>query len=224
MILDSANTYTGGTFLSYGLLVANHDQALGTGDLFFDNGELQINEGVTITNNIDFSYFESGGVIFGKGTAQGNITLSGESYVAPGNHSLKYEESMLGLLTIDGNYTQGDGGLFIELGGTDPGEYDRLVITGTADLSGILIIDLLDDYTPEKGDCFDILDWGLLASGSSFDEIVFPSLENELQWNTSRLYTEGIVSVVPEPTSLAILILGLVGLAKRRTGRTAVCC
>ena len=221
LILDSANTYTGGTILYYGLLVADHDQAFGTGDIFFDNGELQISEGVTITNNLDFSYYETGGFLCGKGTAKGDVTLSGESFVTPGNHSLDYEESKVGQLTIDGNYTQGNGGLVFEIGGTESGEYDRLVITGTANLSGFVFIEPLVDFTPEMGDSFDILDWGILASGSSFDDIFFPSLDDELQWNTSRLYTDGIISVVPEPTSLAVLMLGFAGVVRRRTGSPA---
>ena len=221
LILDSANTYTGGTILYYGLLVADHDQAFGTGGIFFDNGELQINEGVTITNNIDFTYYQSSGILCGKGTLQSDLVSNVGAYITPGYHSLDYEESAIGVLTIDGNYTQGDGGLFMELSGAESGEYDRLVITGTADLGGVLFVELLNDFTSEMGDSFDILDWGSFASGSSFDYISFPSLDDELQWNTSRLYSDGIISVVPEPTSLAVLMLGFAGLVRRRFGRTA---
>ena len=40
----------------------------------------------------------------------------------------------------------------MEIGGTNSGEFDQLLITGTANLNGDLNISLLDGYTPTLGD------------------------------------------------------------------------
>ena len=52
----------------------------------------------------------------------------------------------------------------MEIGGTNSGEFDQLLITGTANLNGDLNISLLDGYTPTLGDTFDILTFGDQAS------------------------------------------------------------
>ena len=50
--------------------------------------------------------------------------------------------------------------LNMDIGGTNSGEFDQLMITGTANLNGDLNISLLDGYTPTVGDTFDILTFG----------------------------------------------------------------
>jgi len=55
LILSGANTYTGGTAISAGILRASANSALGTGNVTFGSGatgRLQINNGVTVANNI----------------------------------------------------------------------------------------------------------------------------------------------------------------------------
>jgi T5SS/PEP-CTERM-associated repeat protein len=61
-----------------------------------------------------------------------------------------------GTLTIEGNYTQGGGGLLqIEL--ASPTSYDVLAVTGQATLDGTLEINLLDGYTPAPSHTFNFL-------------------------------------------------------------------
>ena len=92
----------------------------------------------------------SAGTLGGGGEVGGNVDNSGGS-VSPGNSP--------GILTIDGDYTQGSGGtLLIEINGTTPGvEYDRLVVTGAANLDGTL--EVLLGFTPANDASFDILDF-----------------------------------------------------------------
>ncbi len=74
------------------------------------------------------------GTISGSGTVGGNLDNT-SSTVAPGNSP--------GVLTVNGNYTQGSGGtLEIEVTGTSPGEsgHDQLSVTGAASLDGTLDI------------------------------------------------------------------------------------
>lgn len=73
---------------------------------------------------------QSGGTLNGTGTVTANVSNSGT--VAPGTSA--------GILTVSGNYTQNSGGaLTVDIGGTVPGtDYDRLAVSGTANLGGTL--------------------------------------------------------------------------------------
>ncbi|WP_228382429.1 autotransporter-associated beta strand repeat-containing protein, partial [Salmonella enterica] len=51
LTLSGSNTYTGGTLISSGTMVANDVNALGTGDVT-DNATLMLNTGGDFTNNI----------------------------------------------------------------------------------------------------------------------------------------------------------------------------
>jgi hypothetical protein len=144
------------------------------------------------------------------------VTLGAGMSVAPGNSP--------GLLTIDGDYTQqSDSVLVIELQGLSRGdEYDALIITGQATLDGVLEVRLLDDFTPGYDDVFDILDWATLAGGSEFESFILPALADGLDWDTSELYTDGTLAVIPEPATLVLIAAGLPALLKRRRlGRAA---
>jgi hypothetical protein len=54
---------------------------------------------------------------------------------------------------------------------------------------------LIDEFAPEVGDTFDILDWGALAAGS-FNAIELPTLTGRKAWDASGLYITGEISVI----------------------------
>ena len=109
----------------------------------------------------------------GDGTIDGNVTNIG--LVAPGASS--------GILHIDGNYEQNAGGeLLIELASAS--SYDQFQITDNATLDGTLTVNLINGFTPNAGQSFNILDWGSLAG--TFSSLTLPSLAG-LAWNTSQL-------------------------------------
>ena len=87
------------------------------------------------------------GTLGGGGEVGGSVNNSFGT-VAPG--------SSPGILTIDGNYTQGAGGtLALEIGGLVPGEdHDKLAVTGTADLNGTVAVELTGGFTPANNDTF----------------------------------------------------------------------
>ena len=96
-----------------------------------------------------------GGVLSGSGVISGNLTNAGT--IAVGG------VGTAGRLEITGDFTQLDiGFLQIDLGGTDPSEYDRL-LTNTASessqttLDGTLEIALIDPFLAEGGEIFEIL-------------------------------------------------------------------
>jgi hypothetical protein len=87
------------------------------------------------------------------------------------------------------------GELVIELGGTAPGAaHDQIRVAGDLTLGGKLSIELLNSLSPTVGQVFNILDWGRLSG--EFDSIELPPLAGPLAWNTSRLYTDGLLSLV----------------------------
>jgi hypothetical protein len=98
-------------------------------------------------------------------------------------------------MTFDGEVSFYDtAALNIELGGTTPGEqFDQLLVSGTLSLGGTLNVSFLNGFNPAASDSFNILDWGSLAG--TFNAIQLPSLSNGLEWDTSQLYTDGVLSV-----------------------------
>lgn len=207
--LSGNNQYSGYTRIQGGVLVAASDNALGTGTVYLDGGELVIADGVTISNRLDCTRY-SGGAISGTGFIASSITLGNGSIVRPGNSP--------GILTVDGDFALDASSIIeIELGGLSRGdEYDALVITGNAVFHGTLDVSLFNGFSVNVGDAFDILDFASVSG--EFSELILPELEEGVYWDTSRLYTTGEVSVtdVPEPGTMTLLALGGLALIRRR--------
>ncbi|EBH3548598.1 autotransporter outer membrane beta-barrel domain-containing protein [Salmonella enterica] len=86
LTLSGANTYTGGTLISDGTLVASNVEALGTGDVT-DNATLELNTGGDFTNNISGSgqVVKSGDdtlTLSGSNTYTGGTLINGGTLVA----------------------------------------------------------------------------------------------------------------------------------------------
>ena len=140
----------------------------------------------------------------------GDINVQGGT-VAPGHSP--------GIMSIFGNYVQGNAAtLEMELGGTENGEYDRLLVTGEMTLGGNLEVELIDSFIPQVGDTFDLfsVEPGVDLQGS-FSNIELPWINTGL-WDSSGLLSSGSISVVPipEPATLSPLTLGALMLLRRR--------
>ncbi|HCS4316884.1 TPA: autotransporter-associated beta strand repeat-containing protein, partial [Salmonella enterica subsp. enterica serovar Kedougou] len=86
LTLSGSNTYTGGTLISSGTLVANDVNALGTGDVT-DNATLMLNTGGDFINNIGGTgRVEKSGddtlTLSGTNSYTGGTTISGGTLVA----------------------------------------------------------------------------------------------------------------------------------------------
>jgi hypothetical protein len=124
------------------------------------------------------------GTCGGSGTIGGSVNNNGGT-ISPGNSP--------GILTIDGNYTQGDTGtLALEIGGLVPGDdHDKLVVMGIADLDGTVAVELTGGFGPSTGDEFDVLDFtSFVNSGYSFD---FSLAGVAGDWDTSQFNSDGLL-------------------------------
>jgi hypothetical protein len=138
-----------------------------------------------------------------NGTVQGNsvaqpITLSGYikgtgtfnnvNFTGTFSPGLSPTISNAGNLALASSST-----LEMELGGIAAGGgYDQIQATGTLALGGALHVSLINGFVPLAGQAFDILDWGSIIG--TFSTISLPTLSG-LTWNTSQLYTTGVISV-----------------------------
>ncbi|MCC6427714.1 MAG: hypothetical protein IT435_12950 [Phycisphaerales bacterium] len=127
-----------------------------TGGATFANGEIEVD------NN---NYLLQGGSLGGTGLVDSNV-INSAGALAPGNSP--------GALTIEGNYTQEAGGeMTIEIGGKNPGEFDKLAITGNATLAGVLRLSNFNGYFAEHGEQVTILTTTGSLNGE-FDQVIQP--------------------------------------------------
>jgi len=88
----------------------------------------------------------------------------------------------------------GSSSLVIELGGLAPGtQYDQVHVAGALSLDSALNVSLINGFTPAAGNTFDILDWS--ARSGIFSSLALPALGGSLTWDTSQLYTNGVLRV-----------------------------
>ncbi|MBN8506163.1 MAG: PEP-CTERM sorting domain-containing protein, partial [Burkholderiales bacterium] len=112
------------------------------------------------------------------------------------------------------------------LGGAAPDLYGRYVSRGSIRLGGTLVLVPRLGYQAVPGNAFDLFDGALSGSFDRIDVSAF-ALTPGLNWDFSRLNTEGVVSLtaapIPEPGTWALWLAGLAGLsATARRRRPAV--
>jgi T5SS/PEP-CTERM-associated repeat protein len=169
----------------------------GAGSNWTMTGELNVGHEGTGTLSVKNSGVVSaaGGVfvsplstLTGDGTIVGNLTNNGS--IAPGNS--------LGTLHLTGDYSQGlaSGTAELQIELASPTNFDRLDVTGNVMLGGgTLEVSLTGGYVPGVAESFDILDWTGTLSGA-FTTLQLPTLAPGSTWDTSQLYTTGVLSVI----------------------------
>jgi hypothetical protein len=187
---SGAVSLTGGVNDVYGMINNSVDGKLiitgGATATFYDNivqnGSLRVSKSGSTTSVAIFL-----GSVSGAGGSTGGGDIFFEGGFSPGNSPAA--------VSLDGPVTFGDTNtLAIELGGTTLGtQYDHVAVTGDLALGGVLQVLRINGFNFAAGQSFDILDWGNLSG--AFSTLQLPTLADGLTWNTSQLYTSGVLSV-----------------------------
>jgi T5SS/PEP-CTERM-associated repeat protein len=168
---DLANNVGGQVFTAGGTVTTFFDDVANDGSIFTNVG----------ARAVFFGLYSGGGSLPGGGTNE----FVGDT--RPGNSPASIQIG--GSAVFDSTAK-----LFIELGGTNVGaQYDKVSVAGQLSLAGTLNVSLINSFSPQAGNKFDILDWGSL--NGTFATVQLPALPAPLAWNTSQLYQTGILAV-----------------------------
>lgn len=167
------------------------------GNATVTDGRLSVNGTLTVDVSVE------SGELGGDGTIDGNVSLLGQ--LGPGNSA--------GSLAILGDLDLGDGSNIVwDLGDAS----DELTVDGIASANGMWTLELVSDGAPTLLE-YEVLA-GLNADASFFsnlDQVILPD-----DWNASvTVGPDSVRVVVPEPTSLGILAVGSLLIARRRRHR-----
>lgn len=130
------------------------------------------------------SFSFSGGTLMAE-VVESDLTNSGGTII-PGQTS--------GMTQVLGNLDIQAGTLQLGLMGSNAGQYDQILVDGLLTAGGNLRV-LLEDFIPELGESFDLLDFGSIIGEFNYD---LPSLPIGLQWDTSQIFNSGVLSVTAE--------------------------
>jgi uncharacterized protein YhjY with autotransporter beta-barrel domain len=118
------------------------------GDIDVLGGELRIGEGTLVESFT--TLIADGGLLSGTGLLRSlDVTVGNGGTLSPGLSPGRLD--VTGELTVDG------GTLLFEIGGTDPGSYDVLAVSGSASpgdfnfLAGDFVLRLINGYVPTQG-------------------------------------------------------------------------
>ncbi len=154
---------------------------------------------------------QNGGTLGGDGVLGGGVTVQSGGVVSPGNSP--------GQITLSDSLTMEDGSfLLIEIGGTDGGFYDQLDVQGFFTAGGTLNLMLIDGFAPLEGASFQIFN-GAMPGYDAGSFTLATNLGGGLFWDIDALASYGMVTVVPEPGTLGLMMGGVaLLLAARRRG------
>jgi T5SS/PEP-CTERM-associated repeat protein len=206
--LNAGNATIGGAGGDATVTVTGTDSSWtlnGTGELTIDDkGSLFVTDGGTVTSTS--ITVDTGGLLNGQGgNIIGNVFNHGGTVTAG---------DATGTLSITGDYTQSSGVLLFEIDGFGPTQFDRLLISGLADISGGSIdIQFGNGFVPAAGESFDLVSaaGGLTIANVTFDVIGLPSGIQFIDTVGPNGFaiSFGGGSSAPEPSGTALLIVGL---------------
>lgn len=200
-ILTGANTYTGSTSITGGTLLVNNStgSGVGTGDLVINGGTLGGSGFLGLAGNAANVTFGASGGTISPGTSPGMLTVNGG---------------------VDFT-TAGIANFAVELNGLVAGTgYDQLVVNAAAGSTNLIDLDnatllVTLGFTPAIGNQFTIIDNTITSGGLTG---IFSGLTNNSTFLVGATllrinYDAGtgndvVLTVVPEPNSFAILLVG----------------
>lgn len=218
VVTSGANTYGGATNVAGTSTLIVNGSHVGGGSYSVSSGATLAGGGAITTKAGSSVNIGAGGILsVGDGTsAAADLTIT-----TSGGGSLSFTSSSILRLDIFGDASPGLGTDQV----ADPTRADKLIVTGDINLNGARLV--VGDpngvaSTFSKGDTWDLFDWISAFPLGSFTinpTTDLPTLSSGLFWDTSDLLVGGTISVVPEPSRMFLLMLGLTGLFLRRRRR-----
>jgi hypothetical protein len=144
--------------------------------------------------------FLQAGTLAGSGQILGSLTV-GSATVAPGFSP--------GSLAISGDLSMSSGStLSMELGGTAAGSSDALVVGGSANLAGSLVLSSYGGFAPTGTDQFTLLDAGSVT-GAFAQSQTTDSLLGGLSFSQLQMTVGNVTSGIPSTTVLFTPVIDL---------------
>lgn len=195
LTLGSALTLSGAAF------TATAGDAAGAGD---SAAVLTVNASVSSAGTVTFANAFPGGIVLGASTftTSGPVVFAGDLGF-PASRTInatsvtfqgKITETAatVGTLTVNGAAVLAGTGT-LRLKATGASSCDRLAVSGALTLGGRLELAAGVGFTFAHGQSFNLLDWGSVSG--TFATVSLPALPNNFVWDTSQLYTTGVVTV-----------------------------
>lgn len=243
---DNAYTtpYSGGTSIVAGTLIAGDDTALGTGTITLNGGNLQVSPGVTLGAPVAFG--ANGGTLSGNTTFTSAITVGANAKLSPGDSpgTMTFSAGLTlaasGQLNFEVQSAAGVAGTGYDLISVSTGLLDITATSGSPFTIKLISLNAsgsagnVSDFSSANSYSW-MLFQGNTGSGiSGFDPTKFSvdtsSFTNSFGTGTFSLL-QGVnlgnpaiflnFAPVPEPSTYALLALGLAGIAlktRRRRG------
>lgn len=243
--LTTPSTYTGKTTVSAGTLSLTATGSIAeSGWIQLDSGSTFDVSAVAG----GFAYAPASGtpVISGSGSVTGGLNIGGVAQIRPGSSSIAADAGTagdgIGTLAISGSLSLAPAApsTVAQLQILDGSTADKITIGGdlTLTANSFLSVVMDEDYVPVSGHTWTLLDWVGLIQSTGFllgdnNRTGNNSLGNEgnldlpdvsawgLLWNVGPMANGGALTItlVPEPSRLLFLILGLAILCLKRPRR-----
>jgi len=217
-IITGGSTYSGGTTVSQGTLLVTNASGSGTG-----MGAVSVQAGAVFGGTGHIAPGADQSVTFTGATLQVGTELPGDVPLAAG--TLTIQTSGAGVLSFSAGSTL----TFDLFSGAGQGDStgiaaaaDLAIVSGTVsfDADTLLRVSNPTDMTGwVDGDKWQLFDWSGLTDPVSVTTIQFdlPTLTGGLIWDTSGLFTTGVLAVaVPEPARALLLFFAASAMALRR--------
>lgn len=201
LALTRVNSYTGATNIQQGTLALVGAGSISTSTV------INVSSGATFDVSATTSPWAlaTGQSLVGNGAIDGDATIAGT--VGPGNSlgTLAFADdlNLAGIASFEISAALGDS--------------DLITVAAALAFGGTLNITNLGG-TLVNGQSFDLFDFDFSLSSGTFSAVNLPSLEGGLSWDDSALYSTGVIAVVPEPGTPALVasLAGLLALRRRR--------
>lgn len=163
----------------------------------------------------------NGGSVSGTGSIESAEIELNRGRIQPGNSP--------GLMELIGNVTIGNESILeIELGGTEPGQFDQLFVIGDLNLAGTLDVSLLPNFQLQANQHFEIINVSGILNGS-FSQLDegdwvgrFGNTDLYITYSFGGGNSVALFTAVPEPSSLMLVMLGCMIANTRRWERKKV--